>query len=305
VTPEIGIGLVLAVISAGALNWGFFVQHGSASTLPPLEPRHPVRSLRILFATRRWLVGFAVGVSGWAFYVAALALAPLSLVQATSAGGIGLLALLVSRVGGVRLRRREWIGVGAALVGLALLGISLAGRSGASTSSSWLPAALWMGASLAAAGLSAGPLARFLSAGAGLGVASGMLYAAGDVGTKAAIGGGRMLLFVPALLACHGLGFVALQLGFQRGGVLATAGTSTLLTNALPIAAGMTIFREGVPAGALGLARIVAFAAVVVGAVLLTTEPGAIQEPERQPLEQRRPRPSVASRPTTAETLGR
>ena len=99
---------------------------------------------------------------------------------------------------------------------------------------------------------------------------------AGDVGTKAALGGGTRLAFVPVLLACHGLAFASLQLGFQRGGALATAGLATLFTNALPIAAGTTIFGEGIPAGALGAARVVAFACAVAGAALLARkEPAA------------------------------
>jgi hypothetical protein len=53
-----------------------------------------------------------------------------------------------------------------------------------------------------------------------------------------AVSGGWRMLFVPALLAAHGLGFVMLQLGFQRGSALATAGVATLFTNATPIAAG-------------------------------------------------------------------
>src|SRR5207253_4900946 len=90
-----------------------------------------------------------------------------------------------------------------------------------------------------------------LAPGAGLGAAAGVLYGAGDVGTKAAVAGGGRLAFVPVLLACHGLAFVALQLGFQRGTALATAGVATLLTNALPIVAGAALFREGLPGGAL------------------------------------------------------
>src|SRR5439155_15110211 len=90
------------------------------------SPRRPLRSLRLLFSHGRWLLGFFVGIGGWVLYVAALALAPLSLVQATSAGGIGLLALLV-RATGVRLSAREWGGVGVAVLGLVLLGASLAG----------------------------------------------------------------------------------------------------------------------------------------------------------------------------------
>jgi hypothetical protein len=46
------------------------------------------------------------GLAGWGLYIVALDLAPLSLVQATSASGVGLLALLV-RAGGVRLSARE------------------------------------------------------------------------------------------------------------------------------------------------------------------------------------------------------
>jgi hypothetical protein len=95
------------------------------------------------------------------------------------------------------------------------------------------------------------------------------MYAAGDVGTKAAVSGGARLAFVPVLLVCHGLAFVALQLGFQRGSALATAGLASLWTNALPIAAGTLLFAESLPDGARGVARIAAFVCVLIGAVAL------------------------------------
>ena len=88
-------GCLPALGSAVALNWGFFVQHGAAGSLPPLTVRRPLHSLRLLFANRRWLAGFVAGLAGWALYIGALRLAPLSLVQAVSAGGLGILALLV------------------------------------------------------------------------------------------------------------------------------------------------------------------------------------------------------------------
>lgn len=264
-----GFGLVLALGSAAALNWGYLAQHGAATAMPPLSVRRPAWSLRLLFSHRRWLAGFLAGIGGWVLYVAALRLAPLSLVQATSAGGIGLLALLVSKTTGVRLTRREWSGVAVAVGGLALLGVSLAGHGSEGRHGSWVAVAAWLGASALAAAILAGPGAQGLAAGAGLGAAAGVLYAAGDVGTKAAVAGGTALLFVPALLACHGLAFVALQLGFQRGGALATAGVATLFTNALPIAGGMALFHEGLPGGALGALRVIAFLAVIAGAAVL------------------------------------
>jgi enterochelin esterase-like enzyme len=271
------LALLLALASAGALNWGFYRQHAQASTLPPLALTHPRRSLWTLFGNRRWLVGFLVGILGWILYVAALAFGPLSLVQAASAGGIGVLALLVWRFGGVALVRREWLGVAVSVGGLVLLGISLLGRGGNAHhwggQTSWIAVALWLVASGVLAAFFAGPEARLVAAGAGFGIGAGFLYAAGDVGTKAAVAGGWRLLFIPALLAAHGLGFVMLQLGFQRGSALATAGVATLFTNATPIAAGMALFHEPLPPGFRGALRVLAFAAVVGGAVLLTRAP--------------------------------
>ena len=266
-TGSLAAGMVLALASAAALNWGFFVQHGAASGLPPLSVRRPVASLRLLFSDLRWVGGFLAGLAGWALYVGALALAPLSLVQAASAGGIGLLALLVERTTRTALTRRDRVGVGAAVAGLVLLGISLAGSTDAGRHASPTGVGLWIVCSLAVAGLAAGRVAG----GAGFGIAAGVLYAAGDVATKAAVGGGAAVAFTAAVLACHGLAFVALQLGFQRGGALATAGVSTLLTNALPILAGTVLFHEGLPGGALGVVRVAAFAGVVAGAALLAS----------------------------------
>jgi hypothetical protein len=274
VTLKVGAGLVLALASAGALNWSYYAQHGAAAGLPPLSLRRPLHSLGLLFTNRRWLIGFFTGIGGWVLYVVALALAPLSLVQAASAGGIALLAGLVGR-----LSPRERLGVAVAVAGLFLLGLSLVGTSAPSGHGSWPAIAIWMGASLVVAAFAAGPVARVLAGGAGLGVAAGVLYAAGDVGTKAAVVGGGRLAFVPALLACHGLAFVALQLGFQRGGALATAGMATLWTNALPIAAGSALFGESLPAGARGVARVAAFACVVLGAAALARREAAEPAP--------------------------
>lgn len=269
---RVGLGLALALASAAALNWGYLAQHGAAAALPPLSLRRPLVSLRSLFVHRRWLLGFVVGVAGWVLYVGALALAPLSLVQAASAGGIGLLAVLVRRSGTVVVRR-EAIGAGVAVGGLALLGLSLAAGAHGGHHGSPATVGLWLGCSA---------LAAALVAVRQLGASAGILYAAGDVATKAAVAGGLGLAFVPAGLAAHGLGFVALQLGFQRGGALATAGVATLLTNALPIAAGMAVFGEGLPGGLAGAARVAAFAAVVAGAAALALERPAelVEEPD-------------------------
>ncbi len=265
----IAIGLLLGIVSSVAINGGYALQHASASVLPPLELRRPFHSLALLFRSGRWAVGFFAGIAGWGLYVAALALAPLSLVQAASAGGIVVLA-----VGGPRLTQAERVGVSASLLGLLLLGLSLGSHhhSGHGNATAVI---VWM---VASAGV-AGATATLLPPGAGLGTAAGVLYAAGDVGTKAALGGGGRLLFVPALLACHGAAFACLQLAFQRGGRLATAGLAVLWTNALPIVAGTLLFGERLPGGWRGASRVSAFGLVLVGAVALSRREVPAVEP--------------------------
>jgi hypothetical protein len=257
---ETALGLGLGAVSSVAINGGYALQHASASALPPLEWRRPLHSLALLLRSGRWTVGVVSTLAGWALYVAALAIAPLSLVQAASAGGIVVLA-----IGGPPLTRAELVGVSASLGGLLLLALSL-GSETSSTDGNTTAVIVWMVASAGVAGVTA----RLLPPGAGLGTAAGVLYAAGDVGTKAALAGGARLFFVPALLACHGAAFACMQLAFQRGSKLMTAGAAVLWTNALPIVAGTVLFGESVPSGWQGVARVAAFALVLVGAVALS-----------------------------------
>ncbi len=263
------LGLALALISTAALSYGAYRQHSASGALPVLSLRHPVRSLASLFTSWRWLAGFLIGISGWALYIVALRFAPLSLVQATSAGGVGLLALLV-RLGGTTLARQERVAVAVSVAGLLLLGLSLPAGAAPAGSLTWQAPLEWVLASMLLAGVAAVPAAGVLRPGAGLAAAAGLLYTAGDVATKAAVDGTHpALLFWGLLLACHGLAFVCLQLSFQRGTALATAGVSTLLTNMLPIMAGLTVFAEHMPGGLAGAVRAAGFAGAVLGGTLL------------------------------------
>src|SRR5579884_805041 len=264
---QTAIALLITLASALALNWGYLREHEAANTLPPLAIRWPLHTVRLLLGSRRWLAGFAYEMIGWGLFVIALALAPLALVQAVSAGGIGILAALVSRLDLARLRSDERIGVGLSISGLALLGVSLAGGAGPGSEASWINLGLWFAASLAAAIAALGPGRALLGPGPAFGIATGIAFAAGDIATKATVAGDPAL--APVMIAGYGAGTMLLQMGFQRGGALTTAGLATLLTNAIPIAAGMTIFHEPLPDGLFGALRVLAFATVIVSALFL------------------------------------
>lgn len=114
---------------------------------------------------------------------------------------------------------------------------------------------LWLAASAGAAALAITSGKTVLSGGAAFGAAAGILFSAGDVATKAAVSGRDHPVVAPAILAFYAGATVVLQLGFQRGGALTTAGIATLGTNAIPIAAAMTLFAEPLPEGVLGVIR--------------------------------------------------
>ncbi len=263
------IAIVLAAISATLTNIAYLREHDAAAALPCLSVRRPLHSLHLLLTDRSWLSGFAMESGGFASYAAALALAPLALVQSIGAGGIGVLAFVSSRFGDRRLTHRELRGVVLSVFGLVLLAVSLASSSGGGQRGSTAGILVWLGGTAVLAGvvLLIGRKRRALAVAEG--VAGGLLFSIGDVSTKLATQGGARFAFVVTLIIGYTLGTSLLQLGYQRGAALTVAGLATLCTNALPIAAGTIVLHEPVPSGALGVARVLAYVMVTVGAILL------------------------------------
>lgn len=264
---------MLAFVSAVVINLAYLREHEAASALPALSLRHPLRSVRLLVGDRDWLFGFAMESVGFLIYVAALALAPLSLVQSISAGGIGVLAFASARLQRRRLARVEIVGVLLSVLGLVALAVSLVGGKAQEGEGKLGPILLWLGAtaSVAVALVVAGR--RRWGTAVASGVAGGLFFSIGDISTKLATQGGARVAFGVLLLLGYAAGTGLLQVGYQAGGALTVAGLATLATNALPIAAGAVILAEPLPTGALGAVRLVAFVAVVTGAVLLAREP--------------------------------
>ena len=117
-------------------------------------------------------------------------------------------------------------------------------------------------------------------------VAGGLFFSIGDISTKLTTQGGARAAFVVLLLVGYAAGTALLQIGYQAGAALTVAGLATLVTNALPIAAGTVVLDEPLPGGVLGAIRLLAFVAVVTGAVLLARQ---------------QPRTGMAGAPAAAE----
>ncbi len=263
------IALVLALAATTLTNVAYLREHDAAAALPALSLRRPLHSVQALLTDRSWLIGFAHESGGFTLYVAALALAPLTLVQSVSAGGIGILAFVSARMRRRRLGRHELAGVLVSMLGLLALAVSLAGGSGEGSGGSTSEILLWLVATAGAAAVALALGRRFGSLAVAEGIAGGLFFSIGDISVKVATQGGARTAFAIGVIAGYSLGTVFLQFGYQKGGALTVAGLATLLTNALPIAAGTVVLGEPVPSGAYGATRIVAFAAVTLGAILL------------------------------------
>lgn len=277
------IGLVLAAASTTLTNVAYSAEHDAAAALPVLCMRRPLHSLQLLITNRDWLTGFAMESTGFACYAAALAFASLALVQSIGAGGIGVLAFVTARVSGRRLDGRRLAGVSLSVLGLLALAVSLIKSAGGGGPGS-IPAILtWIVGTIALALLVLWVGRRRKMLAVAQGIAGGLFFSVGDLSTKLATEGGVRFAFVVTLIVGYTLGTSLLQLGYQRGSALTVAGLATMLTNALPIAAGTVLLHEPVPSGVLGGVRVLAYVAVVLGAVLLATPERARDPAARTP----------------------
>ena len=268
-SAQTALALVLAFVSTTLTNLAYLREHDAAAALPVLSMRRPIHSVRLLLGDHSWLRGFAMETAGFLLYAAALALASLALVQSIAAGGIGVLAYASARLSGRPLPTRELVGAITATLGLVALAVSLAGGSAEGGQGKTSVVLLWFAATAGLAVLVLAVGRRVRGVAAAFGIAAGLFFSLGDISTKLATEGGVRIAFAASLILGYTLGTSLLQLGYQRGAALTVAGLATLLTNALPIAAGTIILDEPVPSGAFGGLRILAFAAVTVGALLL------------------------------------
>jgi len=286
---SVQLGLVFALLCSVVASLGFLFKQKGAVDAPAVEWRHPVRSSVALFSNKWWTLGILVAMGAWVFHVAALALAPISLVQSVIAGGLALLTVIASRVFNLEVSRREWVGVAVTAAGLALLAATL-GDTGNSAHGDWEvgPLAIYCGVLTVASGIACllvvGDPAH---TGPALGLAAGLLWGASDVAIKALSGrlddlGGLVLLHPLALiiLVLSLIGLIVSARSLQLGPAVTVIAITSAAANVTTIASGPIVFGEPLPDSGGGVAlRIVAFALVCLAAALM---PGP-SEPQPQP----------------------
>jgi hypothetical protein len=97
---SLNLGILLALACAVATQLGFLYKHRGANAAPKVDIRRPLRTVRALFASPWFAIGMGVALGAWILHVGALALAPLSVVQAVLSTGVVILAVLADRLFG-------------------------------------------------------------------------------------------------------------------------------------------------------------------------------------------------------------
>jgi drug/metabolite transporter (DMT)-like permease len=289
---SLNLGILLAFACAVVTQLGFLYKHRGANAAPKVDIRHPLRTVKSLFASKWFAIGMAVALGAWIFHVAAMALAPISVVQAVLSTGVVILAVLAERLFGFEVGRRQWIGVAMTAAGLMLLVITLPAHSGTHSSFS-LAGMVSFEAGMLAIGflLISGPRigAPDHHHGVMLGAAAGVLFGVSDVAIKALTGldGGFMAVVLsPWLLVtilASIVAFYASARGLQDGEAVPVIASTSTAANVSTIMGGIVVFGDPMPGDTLGIAlQMFAFALVVVAA-LIVPPPMRAAEANAQP----------------------
>ncbi len=282
----LALGILLALVCAFVANLGFFYKYRGANSAPDVEVRHPLRSARALFASKWFTLGMIIATGSWILHVAALTLAPMSVIQVSLAAGIVFIAVMADRMFGFTVGRRQWIGLCLTGAGLVMLGVTLPAMHGAHSQFSQA-AMISFEAGLFGLGglLIMGPRmgGKAEHHGVMLGAASGILFGVSDTAIKALTGitgahGLLGLLLSPwlavAVLASI-VAFYASARGLQDGDAVPVIAVTGTAANIAGIAGGIVVFGDPMAASPVGV--VVQSLAVVVVNVACALMPAPIR----------------------------
>jgi drug/metabolite transporter (DMT)-like permease len=280
-TMTLDIGILLALACAFVANLGFFYKYRGANDVPKVQVLHPFRSVRELYSSKWFTLGMITATASWGLHVAALALAPMSVIQVSLAAGVVFIAVMADRMFGFHVGRRQWIGLSLTAIGLVLLGLTLPAMHG--THSHFSQAAMIsfeavlfsIGGLLIMGPRMGSPIEHH---GVMLGAASGILFGVSDTAIKALTGitsaHGVMGLMLSPWLAVAVLAsivaFFASARGLQDGDAVPVIAVTGTAANIAGIAGGIIVFGDPVAGSPVGVAlQALAFILVIVASALM------------------------------------
>ena len=117
---------MVTLFASTSINIGKALQKKGTKSLPKLTVKKDV--LKTYFSNETWKLGLGLDVIGGLMMIVALAIAPVSVVQPVSAGGVAILAGFSHMFLDEKLKEKEWIGVWCAVLGTIGIGWTTGGN---------------------------------------------------------------------------------------------------------------------------------------------------------------------------------
>jgi drug/metabolite transporter (DMT)-like permease len=278
---NLDLGILLALACAFVANLGFFYKYKGANSVAKVQVLHPLRSTRNLYSSKWFALGMLTALLSWGLHVAALALAPMSMIQVSLAAGVVFIAVMADRLFGYHVGRRQWLGLFLTAAGLVLLGFTLPAMHGAhshfsdAAMISFEAGLFGIGGLLVMGSRMGGPVEHH---GVMLGAASGILFGVSDTAIKALTGitaahGLIGLLLSPWLvvaIVASIIAFFASARGLQDGEAVPVIAVTGTAANIAGIAGGIVVFGDPMAASPTGVVlQALAFVLVVVASALM------------------------------------
>jgi enterochelin esterase-like enzyme len=259
------LGLVLALLSAAAINLGFVLQHRG---LAGRDRRS--RAVPAALRSRTWLAGQALGWAGFMTQILAVALAPLSLVQAFAAGGLAVSVPIAAGLFGHRVSRLQVAAVFVTAAALFTLPLGFSGAHGSVRSGTVIGLSLLVMAVALVLGFVRVSAARALAAGLAYGVADAAIKADSIVLRAHGVGALASGWTILAALGTFA-GFLAFQAALSDAPAVNAIALMSAFAALTALVLGVSAFEESLGSAPAVIAiHLVAIAAVLVCAVPLT-----------------------------------
>jgi len=258
--------LLLALLSAAAINIGFLLQHRALTG----QAESGSRALIEMLSDRTWLTGQAVGWAGFLGQLLAVALAPLTLVQAFAAGGLAISLPIAARMFGQRVSESQLLAIVLIAVALTSLPIALAAHSTLHAGTLLLMSLVLL-AIAAAIGVTGGPALQAIAAGCSYAVADAAVKA---ISTDWHTRGFAGLASVWTVLAAVGTfgGFLAFQSSLRRGSAVVAISLMNVFAALGALACGIHAFGEALGTGpSATVVHLLAISLVLTSVPLLAT----------------------------------
>jgi hypothetical protein len=275
------LGILLALACAFVANLAFFYKYRGANEVARVQVLHPLRTTKALYSSKWFTLGMLTATASWGLHVAALALAPMSVVQVALAAGVVLIAVMAERLFGFDVGPRQWLGLILTAGGLVLLGITLPTMHGAhshfsvAAMISFEAGLFGLGGLLIMGPRMGGPAEHH---GMMLGAAAGILFGVSDTAIKALTGitGAHGLLALAlspwtlVAVAASVTAFFASARGLQDGEAVPVIAVTGTAANIAGIAGGIVVFGDPMAGSPVGVVlQALAFVLVVVASALM------------------------------------